>query len=332
MILPNVEPYRVVEPMYEGIRVILNYHGEMYSPAYVQGISGAAFHVSGICPCAPTCTEGIAPFELVRKFGYQAEAMPLFNETVHVDQRAPDDLMNALIERIKAEINAKLPVLVWHAFSSCEWNVVAGYDADAGTDHRKLFFGCSPYPWLTEAPQTRPRDAFEKCPAFGAIFIGEKTGKFDAQVAEIASLREAVAQAKSQKNVDKLGGSDWVFLQGFLAYERWVNDFRNPQKTRDLGDAYCYDVYRSTHRSASDYLAELSEKYPQARNPLLEAYRHFAVEADILSKGESLLWWSSPEGPDPTRNQQAAALLDQSFTSYRRRIESIEKAVEILAM
>jgi hypothetical protein len=61
MILPSVEPYRVVEPMYEGIRMILNYRGETYSPAYVQGISGAAFHIGGICPCAPTCMEGIEP-------------------------------------------------------------------------------------------------------------------------------------------------------------------------------------------------------------------------------------------------------------------------------
>ena len=71
MILPNVEPYRIVEPMYEGIRVILSYRGEGYSPAYVQGISGAAFHVGGICPCAPTCTPGIEPLELVRKFGLE---------------------------------------------------------------------------------------------------------------------------------------------------------------------------------------------------------------------------------------------------------------------
>jgi hypothetical protein len=131
-----------------------------------------------------------------------------------------------------------------------------------------------------------------------------------------------------KKNADKLGGSDWVFLQGFLAYERWVNDFRNPQKIRTAGDAYCYGVYRSTHRAASDYLAELSAKYPQARDPLQEASRHFALEADILSKGESLLWWSSTEGLDPARNQQAAALLDQSYANYRGGIEAIEQAIE----
>ena len=50
MILQCVDRYRVVEPLFEGIRVILSYRGENYSPAYVQGISGAAFRVAGICP------------------------------------------------------------------------------------------------------------------------------------------------------------------------------------------------------------------------------------------------------------------------------------------
>ena len=50
MILENVDRYRVIEAMVEGVRVILNYRGEPYSPAYFQGISGAAFHIAGICP------------------------------------------------------------------------------------------------------------------------------------------------------------------------------------------------------------------------------------------------------------------------------------------
>ncbi|NLG28498.1 MAG: hypothetical protein GX557_11350 [Chloroflexi bacterium] len=50
MILQSVDRYRVMEPMFEGIRVILNYRGEPYTAAYIQGISGAAFRVAGICP------------------------------------------------------------------------------------------------------------------------------------------------------------------------------------------------------------------------------------------------------------------------------------------
>ena len=50
MILEGIDRYRVVEPLFEGIRVILSYRGETYTPDYIQGISGAAFRVAGICP------------------------------------------------------------------------------------------------------------------------------------------------------------------------------------------------------------------------------------------------------------------------------------------
>jgi hypothetical protein len=219
-------------------------------------------------------------------------------------------------------------VLVWHAFTNAEWDVVAGYD-----EEQKLFLGRGSYAGIdsyAEAPQDRSRHAIDICPAYGAIFIGEKTGPFDAPAVEIASLKEAIAHAHSQKNAEKLGGKEWVFLQGYLAYERWMNDFRNPQKIRTMGDAYCYGVYRSTHRAASDYLAELAPTIPQAKEPLLKASRHFKTEADTLDQAEPLLWWSSPEGPDPARNQQAVALLEQSYASYRHGIEAIEQALKNL--
>jgi hypothetical protein len=50
MILQGVDRYQVVEPVFEGVRVILSYRGEPYSPAYIQGLAGTAFAVGGICP------------------------------------------------------------------------------------------------------------------------------------------------------------------------------------------------------------------------------------------------------------------------------------------
>lgn len=48
--LPGADRYQVREAMFEGVRVILSYRGEPYTPAYIQGISGAAFRIAGICP------------------------------------------------------------------------------------------------------------------------------------------------------------------------------------------------------------------------------------------------------------------------------------------
>jgi hypothetical protein len=324
MILNNVDRYRVVEAMVEGVRIILNYRGEPYSPAYVQGISGAAFHIAGICPCAPTCTPGIEPLELARLFGYQAEQMPLFNEVVKYSQLAPDELLYALIERVKEDIRHDKPVLVWHAFTNAEWDVVAGFD-----EEKKVFYGRGSYQGLdgyAEASWTRPRDAIEICPAMGAIFIGDKVSEFDARQAEVASLHAAVAHAHSHKNAEKMGGSEWCFLEGFLAYQRWMEDYKSPEKMRGLGDAYCYGIYRSTHRAASDYLNELAAKYPQAQHLLTEGSNHFKAEADTLDQAESLLWWNSPEGPDAVRNQQASAALEKAYSNYRQGIDAIAEA------
>lgn len=251
---------------------MLAYRGEPYSAAYVQGISGAAFHVGGICPCAPTCTPGIDPADLVRLFGYAAEQ-------IEIPQKGPeqDAPLARLIARVKDEIRAGRPALVWNAFTTAEWDVVCGFDA-------------------------RP--------------------------AEVASLKEAIRHARSERNREKLGGEGWVFLDGLLCYERWARDFRTkPDKKRDAGDAYCYGIFRSTHRAASGCLRELAPRYPAASGHLQAAAGHFAAEADILDSGESLLWWNSPEGPDVARNARAADLLDRACALYRQGVEEIEKAV-----
>src|SRR5512147_2733372 len=77
VVLEDVDHYQVVEPLFEGVRVILNYRGESYSPAYVQGISGAAFRIAGPCPCAPTCEAAMWPGDLVKLFGYEVERAEL---------------------------------------------------------------------------------------------------------------------------------------------------------------------------------------------------------------------------------------------------------------
>ena len=328
MILENVDRYRVVEPLYEGIRVIMNYRGESFSPAYIQGISGAAFHVGGICPCAPTCTPGIEPLELIRLLGYEAEPLRLYTDQ-HWDQPAPESLLNEFIERIKKDIRHNRPVLVWHAFTMAEWDVVAGYNKG-----RQVFLGRGSYMGLdgyAEAAWTRPRDSLEICPAEGAIFIGEKTGKFNASEAEINSLREAVSHANSSRNVENISGAEWTFLDGLRAYERWANEFTtDPQKPRTSGDAYCYGVYRSTHRAAGNYLAELAQKYPQAGDRLLQAASCFTAEAEILDQAENLLWWNSPEGVDAQRNQEAGRVLVEACSLYRQGIEGIEIVLKVL--
>lgn len=60
---------------------------------------------------------------------------------------------------------------------------------------------------------------------------------------------------------------------------------------------------------------------------LRRAADHFQAEAETLASSEKLLWWNSPEGPDPGRNAKAAALLKGARAAYAAGIAEIEKAL-----
>lgn len=246
--------------------------------------------------------------------------MPLDKEGLDLDTA-----VQPVIAHIKDEIRAGRPALVWHAFTTAEWDVVCGFD-----DEKKLFYGRGSYLGLDEYAFADEKRTATFSPALGAIFIGNKVGTFDSHSAEIAALQEAVRHAHSTPNQDEPGWGEWVFLEGFLAYERWVNDFKNPNKLRSSGDAYCYGIFRSTHKAAADFLAELAPKYPSAQSHLLLASQHFASEAEILNQGEDLLWWNSPEGPDAQRNEKASEVLGRAYASYKDGITAIEKTLEAL--
>jgi hypothetical protein len=324
LILEGVDRYRVMEPMFEGVRIALAYRGDAYNPAYIQGISGAAFRVAGICPCAPTCSTAMQPQDLARLLGYQVEHLPLEGEG---DQR--DARLRHVLSRVKNEVRAGRPVVLWHAFTNAEWDVVCGFDEAQG-----LFFGRGSYAGLeayASADDARAIRCLDICPALGAILIGEKTSAFDARAAEVAALREAVRHAHAEQPASPDGR--WAFLEGLQSYSRWVADFSSgPARKRGAGDAYCLNVYRSTHRAAAAFLREIAPRYAEARGRLSQAAQHFAVEADTLDACAPLLGWESPEGPDRERNARAAALLGEARDAYARGCDQICLALSALEM
>jgi hypothetical protein len=325
-IIAGVDRYRVMEPLFEGCRVILSYRGETYSPAYIQGISGAAFRIAGICPCAPTCSCAMEPQDLLGLLGYEAEPLAIYGEGPD-----PDVHLNEVLARVKDEVRADRPVLFWNAFTNCEWDVVCGFD-----DDEKQLVGRGSYAGLDEyavADETRTLTAGAR-PPIGAIRVGEKSGTFDAREAEMAALQEAVRHARSTSNEDKLCGDQWVMLEGLLCYDRWVSDFQanspaDLPKATNLGDFYCLSVYPSTHQAAAEFMRELVLKYPSAREHLAHAAEQFATEAGQLSACFEVVF---PDGrlteeTDPARNARAVDLLSRARECYARGVDAIECAL-----
>ncbi|MHB1293503.1 MAG: hypothetical protein ACYC4R_00765 [Anaerolineae bacterium] len=318
MVLQAVDRYRVVDPMGEGLRVILTYRGEPYSPAYLVGLAGRALRVAGICPCAPTCVT-VEPSELAGLLGYQTEWLPLDGPGLDAEMRFQE-----VLARMKAEIRAKRPVLAWNAFSTAEWDVVCGYDDETGRFiGRATTLGMDDW---TVAEQRHMLAGRNVCPAQGALLVGERTGALDAPAAERAALLGAVAQARSTRNVDKLCGGGWVFLEGLAAYDRWVDAFSQADNAVGPGDAYCTHVYRSTHRAGAAFLLELAPRYPHAAH-LAEAATSLAAEADLLDACAPLLTWTTIGSADAARNAQVYGLLSQARARYRQAVEILELAV-----
>lgn len=324
VIIDGVDRYRVMDPMYEGIRIILSHRGEKYSPAYVQGISGSAFRIAGICPCAPTCSFAMSQEDLIKLFGYEPETLKLSGEGID-----PEKEVHNVVKSIKEEVRKGSPVLVWHAFTNAEYDVVCGFD-----DEKKQFLGRGSYAGndkeYATADETRTAKCGHICDPLGAIIIGEKTDEYDPNKAELSALKEAVKHANSKRGQDELGGEKWVMLEGLMAYDRWINDFKDPEKKRAAGDSYCYGIYKSTHRAASDFLKEIAPKYPEVASYLNSAAEHFKAEADVLDQGADLLWWGAPEGPDAERNAKAVKLLSRARENYASGIKEIEKALKAM--
>jgi hypothetical protein len=323
VILEGVDRYRVMDPMFEPVRVVLSYRGEPYSPAYIQGLSGGAFRIGGICPCAPTCACAMSTQDLLGLLGYGYTYLSLCEEGMDPEQEA-----DAVIARVKDEVRAGRPAIVWHAFTTAEWDVVCGFDEGNGT-----FFGRGSYAGLdgyAEADQRRTVTCTAICPPLGAILVGERASPLEAREAEIASLREAVQHAHSRENVDKADSGDWVMLYGLACYDRWACDFQaGPPRLPTMGDRYCFGVYRSTHRAAAGYLRELAVKYPEASTHLERGAMQFAAEADALHACAEMLFpdWQLPQEADADLNARAAGLLAQARDHYAGGIDAVEAAL-----
>jgi hypothetical protein len=316
--IEGVDRYRVVEALFECVRIALAARGEPYSADYVQGISGSAFRIGGICPCAPTCCHAMGPSQLCKLIGYEVEDLSL----VIGPQLTADTAK--LVERIRGEVDAGRAMPVFHAFTTAEWDLVYGYDAGS-----RQFLGRGSYAGndkeYATADENRMSTCGEICPPGGAMVIGRKTGALDERRVEHLALTEAVRHARSRKNADS---TEWKMLEGLACYDRWVREFRDdPAKKRGLGDAYCYGIFRHTHRAAAGFLREIAPKYLSAARELADAAAHFESEANILDSGEKLLWWNSPEGPDAERNRLAAELLHRARDAYEAGIRGIEAAL-----
>jgi hypothetical protein len=320
-----------MEPLFEGVRVVLAQRGEKHSPAYIQGISGAAFRIAGPCPCAPTCSVAMTTQELVGLLGYGCRELL-------IGAPRPDqaECWRQALGQVRQELRAGRPVLVWNAFTNYEFEVVCGYD-----EATKQLLGRGSYAGtgedLARADEMRPMAGADVgMPA--AILIGERSLPFDSRTAELGALEEAVRHAHSPRDrwLDEAGNvvKPWRFREGLACYEVWIDNFRtNPQRAPGDGDRHCLGVYRSTHRAAAAFLRELLPKYPAAKEPFERAAVAFTAEADVLDELRQRPGWNWESKPESGAAAAARAveLLQRARDHYAQGIAEIAEALRAIA-
>ncbi|MCL2576738.1 MAG: helix-turn-helix domain-containing protein [Defluviitaleaceae bacterium] len=316
MILVNVDKYRYYDPLFEGVRIILSAMGEKYSPEYILGVSGSVFKIAGGCPSRPTCVSDYMYADFFKMWGYEIQGYPCVGED-------GSDKTNEMIEAVKKHIDNGKPALVWHAFTTEEWDVVCGYDNDT-----KQFIGRGTH----KGREDYHRESWDRAKTssvhgFGAVLVNRKIGEFNEREAEINSLKNAIAHAR--KTLTE-GQQDFEY-EGIEFYRKWAEDYSKTGKERSLADSYCYDTYSSVRRAAVKYLRELANKYaPDFRDNLEYAATSFEKEADELAKAKPLISWDSPWGIDEARSEQLAPILSVAAGYYEKGIEYLEKLLQQL--
>lgn len=306
MKLLPVGNYQVKEPLFEGARIILSGMGESYTPAYIQGISGAAFKIAGGCPSRPTCIYMMWTPDFIKYLGYEIYEYP-------INEDGPDSMIKAVI----AAVDAGKPALVWNALTNAEWDIVCGYDEETkeflGKGSYRGFDNCEREPWGRAAEWP-----------FGAIIIGEKINSFDARRAEIVSLKEAVLHARKSNPPEDI-------IEGIEFYKHWAEDYADGTRERDVADAYCHDIYSSSRKFAAEYLNEIALNHgDDVGKKLREAAEFFNAESAELDRAGEYLSWSSPWGIDENRNKNLPPILEKAAMNYEKAIECIEAALALL--
>ena len=311
MVLLNIDKYRYYDPLFEGVRIILNNRDEKFTPEYIQGISGSAFKIAGGCPSCPTGVRDFCPTDFIKYLGYEIKKRSLcFDEN-------GNDISDKMIEDIKEQIHENRPALVWNAFSVAEWDVVCGYDNEA-----KQFIGRCALKGNDDYVR-EPWDRAKTCecaPAMGAIMIGDKISDFNAKEAEINSIINAVKHARKESDGE-----------GIKFYYKWADEYSKEGKERGVADAYCYDVYSSVRKAAVVYLHNLGYSYDGAVSDCFHyAAASFEREANELEKARPYVSWESPWGIDEERSKNLAPILKTAAEHYEKGIEYLEKILKFL--
>ncbi|MFP4460030.1 MAG: hypothetical protein ACLFSQ_10635 [Candidatus Zixiibacteriota bacterium] len=309
-----IDYYRNWGPVYEGLRIVLNSRGINFTPQYLSGISGEAmsFYRTGFDNEYRNTAEELIDF--IKSLGFKPERLNPSNE--------PDDIQKA-IDAIIEEIDNGRALLLWNAFTLCEWDVICGYNKKT-----REFLGRGSMvgkdDFATE-DWTRAFKSTISCKSKGAIFIKQNKISYDPNQLELQAMKNGIAHCKNEDDLpEDMGG-----YKGFI---KWAENFGDPERLPSRKDQYNMAVYASLHSTAYMFLKEIMGKYPKAQDNISRAAFLFREEASYLQQVFKLVFnnWQLPKRINPDTNEAASELLYNAAENYKNAFSELQKVVDIL--
>jgi hypothetical protein len=322
-VIHDLDRYRHHEPVFEGMRVILLHRREPVSAPSISVVSGAAFRVHTRERLDVLRNQAMQPHELARLFGYEAELIPF--HTSAADPRpelgqTPAERLPGMLELARAELLGGRPVLLWHAVSDREYDVVAGFDEPQGLLHAfGSRAGLREYETVAEG-----RAADGAVEGTGLVLVGERTSAYSIGRLERAALQVAVGHADDARC-------------GLSAYDEWARYFAQragglaPDGPEGSDGAYVLQVMAASRLAGTSYLRNLAWLYSAQANAHLDlAAENLLREAEAIQALVAL--FPSLDSPLANRDDcfEAVDLIARARARYSLAIDEMWTAVGLM--
>jgi hypothetical protein len=295
--------------------------------ADVAGLSGYAFVVNvhpELCPSGPTAFDWEALVEGMTALGRDVQLICAPREP-----RSDARLSRELFDKVREQVDAGRPCLVWGAAGVPEFGIVYGYRDNCYV--RRSMASCAAAGDKALGPNDYPEeplrfDKLESPGSFSAFMFGS-AHEADSDRAERAAMTRAVQLLRDRHPCYAPG-----YVHGIAAFEAWARAMDTPPEgLNPMGNAYNAQCYAELHEQGGVFLRRVAEHQERAAGLLSEAADTYEASARALGKVAGL--FPFPEGKgveDPARRREAAALLRSCRDSDSKTASALERALGLL--
>lgn len=322
-VIHDLDRYRHHEPVFEGMRVILLHRREPVSAPSISVVSGAAFRVHTRDRLDVLHNQAMRPDQLARLFGYEAELITFHTSPADARPelgRTPAERLPQMLEVAKGELLSGRPLLLWHAVSDREYDVVAGFDEPRALLH--TFGSRAGLREYETVPESRSLEG--AMDGTGLVIVGERESTCSIGLLEREALQGAVAHADDAR-------------YGLAAYDDWARYFTRragglaPDGTEGDDGAYVLSVMAASRLAGTSYLRNLAWLYSAQANAHLDlAAENLLREAEALQALVAL--FPSLHAPLANRDDcfEAVDLIARARARYSLAIDELWSAVSLM--